>query len=326
MKRAPIAITCGCPNGIGVEVSVRAAARVRMPLVMIGDAKQIRATEARLGVQLRPSCRIVQPGAALSAAQLVPGKPTKAGGKAQLAYIDRALELLARGDVRAMVTGPVNKEVIATSGVEGAESFRGHTEYLQAQLGAPEVVMAFYAKKLTTALVTTHLPLAKVSDALTPEKVASATFWLADFLRKMHPEGRLRIAICGLNPHAGEGGLLGDEESRVIAPGIALASKRASKAGLGGLSFEGPIGAETAFRVGARGEFAGVVAMYHDQATIPMKLLSFGDAVNISLGLPIVRTSVDHGTGYDKAGTGTADARGMSAALHLADVLTRGAR
>ncbi len=322
-QRAPVAVSCGCPSGVGVEVAVHAAARARCRVILVGDARQIAEAAAQGGLTLPARVTIDQPGRALPPRDRRPGAPTEAGGRAQLAYVDRALDLVTSGAARALATGPVNKEVIATSGAPGAAAFRGHTEHLQARLGAREVVMAFVSRRLATSLVTTHLPLTKVPRAITPARVASSAFWLAHLLRRLRPEGRLRVAVAGLNPHAGEGGLLGDDEPRVIAPGIALASRRAAEAGLGGVSFEGPLGAETAFRLAARGELAGVVAMYHDQATIPMKVLSFGDAVNISLGLPIVRTSVDHGTGYDKAGTGEADPRGMVAALRLADALTR---
>jgi 4-hydroxy-L-threonine phosphate dehydrogenase PdxA len=166
--------------------------------------------------------------------------------------------------------------------------------------------------------VTTHLPLARVPRAITPAAVASASFWLADLLARLATRGkRPRVAVVSLNPHAGEGGLLGGEEARAIVPGIALARKRAARAGVR-CDFAGPVPAETAFRVAAAGGYDGVVAMYHDQATIPMKLVGFGEAVNVSLGLPIVRTSVDHGTAYDIAGKGVADARGMMEAMGLA--------
>ena len=184
--------------------------------------------------------------------------------------------------------------------------------------------MAFAAESLTTALVTTHLPLSKVPRAITPARVATATFWLADLLARLggarpgeHGD-RPKIAVASLNPHAGEGGLLGREEAEAILPGMTLARARARKARVA-CEIIGPVPAETAFRKAVQGAFAGVVAMYHDQATIPMKLVGFGDAVNVSLGLPIVRTSVDHGTAYDIAGAGTADPRGMLAALRFAE-------
>ena len=252
------------------------------------------------------------------------GAPDAAAGAAELAWIDEATDLVRSGAARALCTGPVSKHAIATSGAPGSQGFRGHTEHLAARLGAAEVVMAFSSKQLTTALVTTHLPIAAVPAAITPEAVAVSIFWLASLLHALaKPRARRpRVAVAALNPHAGEGGLLGDEELTRIAPGIALARARLAREGIDAEVF-GPLGAETAMRLAARGAWDGVVAMYHDQATIPSKLLGFGEAVNVTLGLPIVRTSVDHGTAYDRAGTGKADARGMREALALAVKLVR---
>ena len=176
--------------------------------------------------------------------------------------------------------------------------------------------MAFWASELTIALVTTHVPIARVARALTPAGVAAAVYWTADLAVRL---GRKKpyLAVAGLNPHAGEDGLLGTEEPRVIAPGIALARKRLARARIAAV-IAGPIGAETAIRYARAGRYDAVIAMYHDQATIPMKLVGFGEAVNVTLGLPIIRTSVDHGTGYDIAGKGKAEARGMQAAIELA--------
>jgi len=175
--------------------------------------------------------------------------------------------------------------------------------------------MAFASDVLTTALVTTHLPIRAVPRAITAQSVATATFWLGDFLAKTRSSAR--VAVVSLNPHAGERGRIGNEETRV-ASGIQRARKRLGKRLI---ELVGPVPAETAFRLAARGDYDGVVAMYHDQATIPMKLLAFGDAVNVTLGLPIVRTSVDHGTAYDRAARFDADANGMIAAMKLAATL-----
>ena len=183
--------------------------------------------------------------------------------------------------------------------------------------------MAFHTERLTTSLVTTHLPLSAVPRAIRPAEVARAAFWTAWFVDRLYcARKRQRVAVAALNPHAGEGGLLGDEEARAIVPGIALARRRIAAAKLS-VDLVGPIPAESAFRIAAAGGHAAVVAMYHDQATIPMKLLGFGEAVNVSLGLPIIRTSVDHGTAYDRAGKGTADPRGMLEAMKLAARLAR---
>ena len=185
--------------------------------------------------------------------------------------------------------------------------------------------MAFWSPRFTASLVTTHLALSAVPRAITSTAVASAIHWTADLLHRLAPPRVPRIAVAGLNPHAGEGGLLGTEERTRIVPGIEAARARLAKAGID-VAITGPMGAESAFRLAKARQFDAVVAMYHDQATIPMKLVGFGEAVNVSLGLPVVRTSVDHGTGYDRAGKGTADARGMSSAIVLADRLTRGGR
>jgi 4-hydroxythreonine-4-phosphate dehydrogenase len=228
------------------------------------------------------------------------------------------------GVARAMTTAPVSKHVIATSGARGARGFLGHTEHLARQLGAKEVVMAFWSEKLVTSLVTTHVRLAKVPKAITPEGVSCAAYWLGRLLRDLGNK-RPRIVVAALNPHAGESGLLGDEEPRLIEPGITLCRARFAADGIK-VDLHGPLGAESAYRRTIAGDFDAVVAMYHDQATIPMKVLSFGDAVNVTLGLPIIRTSVDHGTAYDLAGKGIADADAMTAALSLAVRLTKSRR
>jgi len=333
---APLALSIGCPSGIGPEVAIAAAATSRTPCLLIGDVQVVRGAARRVGVPARAITMVKDERAVghLSSGQVgvwaasqpvggpaLPGCPNRLGGRAQLAWIDQALRLVQAGTARALVTGPVSKEAIAHCGAPGAEAFRGHTEYLAAKLGAREVVMAFWSRKLTTALVTTHLPLAKVPRAITPSRVCTTTYWLARLVRSLGCE-RPRLAVAALNPHAGEGGLLGSEEPRRIAPGIARARDRLAADGISA-HIEGPLGAETAFRLASAGGFDGVVAMYHDQATIPSKLLSFGDAVNVTLGLPIVRTSVDHGTGYDIAGSGRADSAGMVAAIRLAARLTR---
>jgi 4-hydroxythreonine-4-phosphate dehydrogenase len=319
-------VSIGCPAGIGPEVAVVAAAKSKGRAVLVGDLETLRAAATLRGVDPqrlypvqsardaapRGSIPVWSPGPPLAKKDRTPGKPTKAGGKAQLLWVDAATDAVLRGDADAMVTGPVNKHIIVESGVR---DFRGHTEHIQARAGAKEVVMAFATDALTTALVTTHLPLRSVPKAITAARVATATYWLADLcIRRFRGKGRPKVAVCGLNPHAGERGLLGDEE-RIIEAGMVLARKRLGRRAVDLL---GPLPSESVFRQARDGAYQGVVAMYHDQATIPMKLLAFGDAVNVSLGLPLIRTSVDHGTAYDRAGTGTADAAGMEAAFRLA--------
>jgi 4-hydroxythreonine-4-phosphate dehydrogenase len=227
--------------------------------------------------------------------------------------------LAKAGPRRALVTGPVSKAAIALSGVAGAAHFLGHTEWLRDLDHAPLSVMCFAAGPLVTSLVTTHLPIAKVPKELTPLGVSDAAFHLAELLLSLGKK-RPKIVICSLNPHAGESELLGQEERTAIVPGIRAAQKRLGRRA----ELLGPIGAETAYRKAVAGGYDGVVAMYHDQATIPMKLVAFGEAVNVTMGLSIVRTSVDHGTAYDIAWTGVADAIGMRSALVLGRRLVAG--
>jgi 4-hydroxythreonine-4-phosphate dehydrogenase len=326
-----LAISIGCPCGIGPEVSVAAAAKEKVArIVLVGDYRVLVRAAKLVGVDPKRLVRIDdpltdvrlrqiavwQPTADLASRDARPGKPGKAAGAAQLAWIDAATDLVARGDADALVTGPVSKDVIASSGARGSNGFLGHTEHLARRLRAPEVTMAFYTDKLTTSLVTTHLPITAVPRAITAKQVARAVYWTSRFVADLGDERT--VAVAALNPHAGENGRLGKDEGRAIVPGIALARKRTRA------KIEGPIPAESAFRLAANGKYAAVVAMYHDQATIPMKLLGFGEAVNVSLGLPIVRTSVDHGTAYDRAGKGTADSRGMREAIALAARLVSG--
>jgi 4-hydroxythreonine-4-phosphate dehydrogenase len=344
-----LAVSVGCPCGIGPEVSVkaafdassgarkadgRAAPPARVLLVSAfeavhraakkGDRRRLIPLQSPDEAWSLPAREVGVWSPSLDQRVGRPGKPTARDGALQLEWVNTACDLVSSGRADAMVTGPVSKEVIAGSGAKGAAEFLGHTEHLQRRLRAREVVMAFWSERFTTALVTTHLPLAKVPRAITPEAVARATYWLAWLCVSLKVRGRRvpEIAVCSLNPHAGEGGLLGAEEARAILPGIEAARARLARPRA--VKIEGPIGAETAFRRAASGvSYAGVVAMYHDQATIPMKLVGFGEAVNVSLGLPIVRTSVDHGTGYDIAGNGVADERGMREALVLAARLAR---
>jgi 4-hydroxythreonine-4-phosphate dehydrogenase len=335
MKPPLLAVSVGCPSGIGPEVAVAAAARcAEARCILVGDPATIRAaaklrrvsTRRLVDVATERDLRAFAAGAASEIgvytasvrlpAPARPGAPDPAAGAAQLAWIDQATDLVRAGFAAALVTGPVSKHAIATSGAPGSASFRGHTEHLAERLGATEVVMAFASRELTTALVTTHLALSDVPAAITPEAVATTTYWLARLLRSL---GRRtpRVAVAALNPHAGEGGLLGDEERTRITPGIVIARERLLAEQLDA-TLVGPLGAETAIRLAAGGTFDGAVCMYHDQATIPGKLLGFGEAVNVTLALPIVRTSVDHGTAYDLAGAGKADARGMREAMALA--------
>ncbi|MBS2013087.1 MAG: 4-hydroxythreonine-4-phosphate dehydrogenase PdxA [Deltaproteobacteria bacterium] len=335
----------GCPSGIGPEVSVKAALALEKAdpgarVLVVGSVDAARAGARAMKIdeaaivrvedptdawsrRSRGTVLVYEPTAPLAAVDRRPGHPTKKGGAAQLAWIDVATDLVTSGRADALVTGPVSKKAIASSGAPNAASFRGHTEHLGERLGAPDTTMAFYSRGLVSTLVTTHLPHAAVARAITKASVARAilhTAWLTNLLES--DAHRACIAVASLNPHAGEGGLLGREEITAIGPAVESARAKMKAAKLRG-DVEGPIGAETAFRRAQDGWFSAVVAMYHDQATIPMKMATFGEAVNVTLGLPIVRTSVDHGTAYDAAGKGTADASGMLEAMQLAATLER---
>jgi len=329
-KRPLVFVSTGCPSGIGPEVAVVAAQRLEdCAIVLVGDVGTLleaaalkRIAEQRLvPFGERPhrpgTIQLVQAGPPLTPNDRRPGKPSRAAGAAQLAAIEAAYRLVKKHPGSVLATAPVSKAAIATSGVRGAKRFAGHTEWLQALDGAKASVMCFWAPKLATSVVTTHVPLAKVPSLLTPANIAEATVELTRLLQKLGKK-RPRVAVASLNPHAGENEMFGREEARAIAPGIALARRRMKSARI-----EGPIGAETAYRYAYAGRYDGVVAMYHDQATIPMKLVAFGDAVNVTMGLSIPRTSVDHGTAYDIAWRGEADARGMIAAIELGAKLAR---
>jgi 4-hydroxythreonine-4-phosphate dehydrogenase len=333
-----IVVSTGCPAGVGPEVSVAAAAKLKgTTSILVGDEGTLRAAAKRIGVgaqrlvlwdgeqeregagSARPprgAIFIIQSGPALGARDRKPGKPTPTAGVAQLAYVDAAYDLVKATKGSALVSGPVSKAAIAHSGAPGAAGFRGHTEWLRDRDGAPYAIMCFAAPRLVTSLVTTHLPLSRVPRALTAPSVRDSA---VELVRLLHALGKRRptVAVTSLNPHAGESELLGREEATAIVPGIELATAELRRSA----RFVGPVGAETAYRLMYAGRYDGVVAMYHDQATIPMKLVAFGDAVNVTMGLSVVRTSVDHGTAYDIAWRGRASPAGMIAAMKLASLL-----
>jgi 4-hydroxythreonine-4-phosphate dehydrogenase len=336
MRREPplLVVSTGCPAGIGPEVSVAAALRMRGPAtLLLGDEHTLRAAAELRRIPQSKLLRwdgrsravgkihFAQVGEALGPRDRAAGKPNARAGRAQLEYIEAGFTLARSVARAALVTAPVSKAAIAHSGAAGAGRFLGHTEWLQQLDGARTSVMCFYCDKLATSLVTTHLPLGQVPRAVSAAGVRAASVELARLLQALGKK-RPKLVVASLNPHAGESKLLGGEEARAIAPGIRRARRELGNTA----TLAGPIGAETAYRKASAGAFDGVVAMYHDQATIPMKLLAFGDAVNVTAGLSIVRTSVDHGTAYDIAWRGQADAAGMLAALVLAARLVEGRR
>ena len=241
-----------------------------------------------------------------------PGVLSAEAGRAAHETILRATDDAQRGEVDAIATAPINKEALRLAGLP----WSGHTDLLAHLTGARSVAMMFYSEALRVVLATVHLALADVPKALTAESMAATIRLTAGELPRFgYP--RPRIAVAGLNPHAGEHGLFGGEEDTAIRP--AIETCRAD-----GIDASGPFPADTLFVRARRGEFDVVVACYHDQGLIPVKLLAFGQAVNVTLGLPIIRTSVDHGTAFDIAGRGVADPESMIAAVLLAARLARG--
>ncbi len=289
----PLVVTAGEPAGIGPELcNALADSRFCADIVVVGDRRQI---DSRLEVIDHPF-----------PVEVAPGKPDPANADVLLAGLRHAAAGCMRGDYAAMVTAPLAKSVIADSGV----AFTGHTEFLAEITGAELPVMMLVAGDLRVALATTHLPLRDVADALTPELLERVIRILhADLQGKFGIE-QPDIVVCGLNPHAGEGGHLGNEENAFMAPLL----ERLRDAGLG---VRGPLPADTAFTPAA-GSKDAILAMYHDQGLPVLKFAGFGHAVNVTLGLPIIRTSVDHGTAFDIAGTGKADMGSLLAAVELA--------
>ena len=315
---APIAISLGDPCGIGPEVVVRAlAARPGIDAVVYGDAGVLARAASIAGVAA-PAAERVRGVTNLAPGDVPPGKPNDESGRAQLAYLAAATEAALAGEAGALVTAPISKQWIARAGF----AFPGHTEYLASRAGVREFAMMLAGPRLRVTVATTHVALRDVARLLTVDGIASAIWLTADALARRFGVAAPRIAVAGLNPHAGEAGRFGDEEDRLVRPAVEAARARTTAAALPA-EITGPHVPDVVFRDAADGRFDAVVALYHDQGLIPLKLLHFDDAVNVTLGLPFVRTSPDHGTAYDIAGTGRARPESFLAAIDLAARLGR---
>ena len=320
-----IVLASGEPAGIGPELCLALAA-IELPceLVCLGDRTLLeeRARALRLGVRLHAYQRAADPQRAARAphapgellvahlplaAASVPGRPDPANAPYVLGLLDRAVEGALAGEFDALVTAPVHKGVINDAGI----AFTGHTEYLQQGTHSQRAVMMLTSGTLRVALATTHLPLRAVSDAISADLLCEVAGILARELSSRFGVPAPRIAVCGLNPHAGEGGHIGDEEVRIIGP--AVARMRAA-----GIRASGPLPADTVFVPQVLAGFDAVLAMYHDQGLPVIKHAGFESSVNVTLGLPLIRTSPDHGTAFDLAGTGRADGSSLVAAVRLA--------
>ncbi len=313
-----IALTSGEPAGIGPDVCLAMAAReLDCELVCLGDRDMLAGRARALGLEVRlqrydgtPRRHVPGTLAVEHHALRVPavaGRLEAGNSGYVIQLLERACDGALSGEFAAIVTAPVHKGVINDAGI----AFTGHTEFFADRTRAPLPVMMLATASLRVALATTHLPLARVSGAITGELLCEVLRILDRDLARWWGISRPRIAVCGLNPHAGESGHLGDEEIRIIAPAIARMREQ-------GLQVAGPLPADTAFVPRVLAGFDVVLAMYHDQGLPVLKHAGFDDAVNVTLGLPILRTSVDHGTALDLAGSGRAEPGSLSAAIDLA--------
>jgi len=314
----PIALSCGEPSGVGPEIAAKAWAALRgsLPFVYLGDPRHL------------PACTPLQvidnlaQAAAISAtalpvlhlpfaAEALPGQPDPANAQGVIDAIARGVDLVKRGEARALCTAPIHKKALK----DGAGfAYPGHTEYLAALAGVGRVVMMLACDALRVVPVTIHIPLAEVPQALTAALLTDTILITHAALRRDFGLRAPRLAVAGLNPHAGEGGAMGDEEIALITP--VLEALRAE-----GLDIAGPLSADTMFHPAARARYDAAICMYHDQALIPIKTLDFAGGVNVTLGLPFIRTSPDHGTALDIAGQDIADPASLIAALKMADVM-----
>ena len=324
MSQIRLGVTMGCPAGVGPEIILKALAHplpADLSLVILGDPVVLEERARALGMGELPPVvedlsRLEERVAVLPLSRLsgvVPGVPNEETARAMVRYIKEGVRLCLEGALSGLVTCPISKAALRLAG----EPFPGHTEMLAALTGAREMAMAFYGEKLKIVLATIHVPLSRVPELLSVEKILSAARLAYRFLRDDLGISSPRLALAALNPHASEGGLFGEEEARVLEPAVMKAAEE-------GLPLEGPFPADSLFFRAVSGEFDLVVSLYHDQGLIPFKLLHFRDGVNLTLGLPIVRTSVDHGTAYDLAGKGLADEASLVAAIKLAHRMARG--
>jgi 4-hydroxythreonine-4-phosphate dehydrogenase len=291
MPKPRVGITVGDPAGIGPEISIKAAA----------DPSVLKVCEPCL----------YGPHHETDLGAFVPGELSAEAGRVACEAIARAVEDVRLGRIDAIATAPINKEAFALAGIP----FKGHTDLLANLTKSDQAVMMFHSEPLRVVLATVHVALRDVPQLLTPELLDSIIDLTARELPRFgYPAPR--IALAGLNPHAGEHGVIGDEDDEVLRPAVDRARSR-------GIDISGPWPGDTVFGRASKGEFDVVIACYHDQGLIPVKLLAFGRAVNVTLGLPIVRTSVDHGTAFDIAGQGVADPGSLIEAVRLAARLCR---
>ena len=318
-----IGITMGDPAGIGPEICIKALSDASILKtcrpVVIGDRELLERTKKLLGSEIRfqnADEDIVKAVTVVTPEDARPPFPiaidAAKSGQASARYIEMAVELWRNSEIDAIATAPISKKALSLGGYP----FPGHTEFLAHLTDTKKVVMSFFAGNLRVALLSTHISLRDAIEKVTSENLTELIIFTSHELQRLLRR-RPKIAVAGLNPHASEGGLFGREEATAIIPAINECNS------VHGIDVYGPFSPDTIFLRAFRGEFDAVVALYHDQATVPVKSLSFGSAVNVTLGLPLIRTSVDHGTAFDIAGKGVADASSMIAAIRLAAELVR---
>jgi 4-hydroxythreonine-4-phosphate dehydrogenase len=320
-KPVTLAVSAGDPRGIGPEILAKALCSGQLPsgirLLAVVPAGVLRREAERLGLLCleNPDAHTVVDTSDFTADHVEPREPSAESGRAALACIERAVALVQSGEADALVTGPISKEAIAAAG----SPFPGHTEMLAHLTGGGRPVMMLVNGPLRVAMVTTHMALREVPDAVTAEAIVATAQIVDDGLRRYFGVGAPRLAVCGLNPHAGDGGRFGDEEALVISPAVATARQA-------GIDLVGPCPADSVFLQAVAGRYDAVLPLYHDQGMVPVKMAGLGSVVNVTLGLPIIRTSVGHGTAFDIAGTGKADPSSLLAAIDLAAAMVRADR
>lgn len=327
-RQVPIGITMGCPASIGPELIVKYHHEVansgQEPTVVIGDrtilekirdllALPVQIKDWRPGAAISVGCIYVLSVSSLSRDSFAFGSPNRETSAAMAAYVEKAIELCLAGELRAMVTCPISKSSLSQAGY----AFPGHTELLASRTGSSEVAMMLTGASLRVVPATIHCSLSEVVRSLRSDHIVRQIVLTERALRCDFNLDPVRIAVAGLNPHAGENGLFGGEEQTIIKPAVEEARNRCAP----NSQISGPYPPDTVFYKARTGLFDAVIAMYHDQGLIPFKLLHFEDGVNVTLGLPIIRTSVDHGTAYDIAGRGIAAIDSLKAAVYLAAVM-----
>jgi 4-hydroxythreonine-4-phosphate dehydrogenase len=324
-----IGITMGDPAGIGPEICAKAltSGQIRnvADCVVIGDRRcvrqglkiagiegvEINSIKKVSGAKFLPKTIDVLDLNNADPAKIKLGQVSRTAGKAAVEYLEKAIQLAQNGEIDAITTAPINKEAIRKAGYK----FHGHTEILARRTKTKDYAMMFVSDRLWVMLVTTHLPLREVSRHLDKKKIVKIIKMAHETLSRVR-EGKPKIGVAGLNPHAGEAGIFGNEEKRIIRPAVEEARKL-------GINVKGPISPDAIFYLANSGMFDIVIAMYHDQGLIPLKLLSFNRSVNVTVGLPFVRTSVDHGTGFDIVGKGWANPGSLIEAIKVAAHFSR---